>query len=563
MWIMQAMINNYYTIREIVREADGTLQGAEIIECYTQERSRLVLTTARGGTRTSMIISCESRVNFLYLRKGVHRARKNTFTVLPSAEGTIIAGVGLHGGDRQVTLELEDGNRIVIQLFGARSNVYLVDKDGIVRDAFLQAKESVGNPPEPAKQTPPLPQTFQSFGDALFSEESLAVKQALKNKLPLFGSTLHRDMGVRSGVDPDRRIETLADAERMRLWDSYIEIREELTAPSPRVYFEKDVPIEMGLIHLAQYYGKSERPFQSCSDAVRTFVNTGGRQRNIDRDKKEIETRLSNELKKAERALNALTAELAAEDRSRVYKETGVLLMANPNAETKGRDTIELPNSVDSKNTISVRVDPKKSAIQNAEQYFERARKARQSRKEAERRIVSVERRYRDLEGLASQLDSVGDPKELKLFFSRNQKILSSIGIRMSKDTKEELPFRVFRVTGGYEVWTGKSSANNDLLTMKYAKPADLWFHARGASGSHVVLKTGGSGDSVPKEAIQQAASIAAYYSKMKTSKYVPVAVTERKYVRKRKGDPPGTVVVSREKVMMVEPRLPPSENEG
>lgn len=133
----------------------------------------------------------------------------------------------------------------------------------------------------------------------------------------------------------------------------------------------------------------------------------------------------------------------------------------------------------------------------------------------------------------------------------------------MSKESKEELPFRVFRVAGDFEVWTGKSSANNDLLTMKYAKPNDLWFHARGASGSHVVLKTGGSKDTVPKEAILQAASIAAYYSKMKTSKLVPVAMTDRKYVRKRKGDPPGTVILSREKVIMVEPKLPVADADG
>jgi predicted ribosome quality control (RQC) complex YloA/Tae2 family protein len=127
----------------------------------------------------------------------------------------------------------------------------------------------------------------------------------------------------------------------------------------------------------------------------------------------------------------------------------------------------------------------------------------------------------------------------------------------MKKDSQEEIPFRLFTVAGDFEVWAGKNSANNDLLTMKYAKPHDLWFHARGAGGSHVVLRTAGSKAVVPKEAIVQAASIAAYYSRMRTSKLVPVTFTDRKYVRKRKGDPPGTVIVSREKVLMVEPKLP------
>jgi predicted ribosome quality control (RQC) complex YloA/Tae2 family protein len=117
-------------------------------------------------------------------------------------------------------------------------------------------------------------------------------------------------------------------------------------------------------------------------------------------------------------------------------------------------------------------------------------------------------------------------------------------------------PFRIFTVVGGFEVWVGKSSANNDLLTMKYAKPNDLWLHARSASGSHTILRAHGA--TLPsKEAIHQAASIAAYYSKMRNAGNVPVAYCERKYVRKPKGSHAGTVILEREKVIFVQPRLP------
>ena len=125
------------------------------------------------------------------------------------------------------------------------------------------------------------------------------------------------------------------------------------------------------------------------------------------------------------------------------------------------------------------------------------------------------------------------------------------------KSGKELPPFRIFSVVGGYEVWVGKSSANNDLLTMKYAKPNDLWFHVRGASGSHTVLKVPGGSEKPPKEAIRQAASIAVYYSKMRKAGRVPVAYCERKYVRKPKGMAAGAVILEREEVIFVEPKLP------
>jgi predicted ribosome quality control (RQC) complex YloA/Tae2 family protein len=106
-------------------------------------------------------------------------------------------------------------------------------------------------------------------------------------------------------------------------------------------------------------------------------------------------------------------------------------------------------------------------------------------------------------------------------------------------------------------VWAGKSSENNDLLTLRHAKPNDLWFHARGAGGSHVVLRVGTGSGEPGKRARHQAASIAAYYSKMRSAGTVPVAMTRRKFVRKPRGAPPGTVALEREEVLFVPPQLP------
>ena len=112
-------------------------------------------------------------------------------------------------------------------------------------------------------------------------------------------------------------------------------------------------------------------------------------------------------------------------------------------------------------------------------------------------------------------------------------------------------------MAGGFQVWAGKSGENNDLLSTRYTKHNDLWFHARAVGGSHVVLKMGTGKGEVSKHAMEQAAAIAAYYSKMKGGKLVPVSMCEGKYVRKPRGAPPGTVRIEREKTLFVEPRLP------
>jgi predicted ribosome quality control (RQC) complex YloA/Tae2 family protein len=106
-----------------------------------------------------------------------------------------------------------------------------------------------------------------------------------------------------------------------------------------------------------------------------------------------------------------------------------------------------------------------------------------------------------------------------------------------------------------YKIWIGKNAQHNDTLTLKYSFKEDLWLHAKDVPGSHVLVKYQ-SGKKFPKEVIERAAQLAAYNSKRKTDSLCPVAFTPKKHVRKRKGDPAGAVVVEREEVILVEPRL-------
>jgi predicted ribosome quality control (RQC) complex YloA/Tae2 family protein len=195
--------------------------------------------------------------------------------------------------------------------------------------------------------------------------------------------------------------------------------------------------------------------------------------------------------------------------------------------------------------------------VQNAQRYFDRAKRSRLSARETATRSGTLQLRLERAEELLARLEPVRTEQELSAFMLHNMQDLEDLGLGPRTRARAELPFRVFSVDGGFEVWAGKSSTNNDLLTLKHAKPNDLWFHARGASGSHVVLKVASAKGEPSKKAKQQAASIAAYYSKMKNASTVPVAMTEKKYVRKPKGGSPGTAVLEREKVLFVEPCLP------
>ncbi len=113
-----------------------------------------------------------------------------------------------------------------------------------------------------------------------------------------------------------------------------------------------------------------------------------------------------------------------------------------------------------------------------------------------------------------------------------------------------------YELPGGWIVLAGRTSADNDRLSMVLAKPNDWWFHVRGMPGSHVILRTGTKGDP-DRETLKRAAAIAAYHSKGRRGGLTPVTATRARYVSKPRGAAPGSVLVRKEQVLKVRPALP------
>ena len=113
-----------------------------------------------------------------------------------------------------------------------------------------------------------------------------------------------------------------------------------------------------------------------------------------------------------------------------------------------------------------------------------------------------------------------------------------------------------YELPGGYQVLAGKTDAENDFLSIKFAAPDDYWFHVRGMPGSHVILRLGEK-EEPAKDIIKQAAAVAAYHSKARSGGVVPVSCTRAKHVSKSRGDKPGTVHIRKEAVIKVRPAVP------
>jgi predicted ribosome quality control (RQC) complex YloA/Tae2 family protein len=108
----------------------------------------------------------------------------------------------------------------------------------------------------------------------------------------------------------------------------------------------------------------------------------------------------------------------------------------------------------------------------------------------------------------------------------------------------------------GYEVLVGRSARDNDELTFRVARPRDLWLHAAGHAGSHVVIRVRDAGEDVPRAVIERAAAYAAWHSKARNARgKVEVHVCRAADVRKPRGVPAGTVELRRYDAVRVYPR--------
>jgi predicted ribosome quality control (RQC) complex YloA/Tae2 family protein len=541
------MLTNYHTLGYVASTLHTALQGLRINQIFTQNANEMVLSF--GAEHPSLIFSCRPDLNIAYLHDRFARARSNSTDVLHDAHGNAVTGIAIHPADRIISLSLASKNRIALQFFGAQSNAVLINSTNIITDAFRKPRQVTGKvytdrPGHLVYDPVGLPATLRSAG-------TMQITQSLRNLYPSLGSTLTRELLYRSAIEPATMTAALPEESLTLLSQKFQELLNELGTPRPRVYLDTaEVPSCFSLIDLHHLNNPHVRQFDDLHAALRFYCSRRLAGGDLATTLSSLRTSLRHQQEKLQRLLKALEEDAREADRAHEYEHFGTLLMAHLPEIHKGDVSFTVDGS-------SIKLEPGLSPVQNSQRYFTKAKRSKAAAGEKEERLRSARERSALASHLLEKLELVYSREDVEMFFAQHRADLEIFGLSPGAGERTPFPFRVFKVDGGFEVWAGKGSENNDLLTLRHARPNDLWFHARGCSGSHVLLKLSSGKGEPGRKAKEQAAAIAAYYSKMKTSSLVPVAMTERKYVRKPKGAPPGTVLIERETVLLVEPALP------
>jgi len=219
---------------------------------------------------------------------------------------------------------------------------------------------------------------------------------------------------------------------------------------------------------------------------------------------------------------------------------------------TPGQSELRAQYEVDGPELV-IKLDPSLTPLENAQRYFDRYEKAKRARKGVPQLIRATEQELAYLAQLKTDLDLATNWPEI----GEVQEALQRNGYWRGQHTRQpgggkSGPLKVTSEPG-FVIWVGRNARQNDIVTFDKGGPADLWLHARGVPGAHVIIKSGAN--DVPDDVIRRAAEIAAYYSGARNEAHVPVDVTRRKYVRKIKGGKPGMVTYRNETTVEVTPR--------
>lgn len=256
---------------------------------------------------------------------------------------------------------------------------------------------------------------------------------------------------------------------------------------------------------------------------------------------------LERRLKAAEKKIDRLQSEIRNADASgQTIRARGDLLMAYASTVSRGVTRVTLPGF--DGHPVDIELDPKLSAIDNAKALYDEARKQQRAVTRLPTLIDDTEKQRARLAALL-QRARAGELSDVDL-----KEIAEKPVVRPQQPHGERLPYKRYRTTAGLEVRVGRNAKSNDELTLHHSSPRDIWLHARHVGGAHVVLRWNDAEANPPMKDIVEAAMLAAIHSGARTSQTVPVDYTRRKYIRKPRRSPPGTVIMERGKTVFVEP---------
>lgn len=447
---------------------------------------------------------------------------------------------------------------IIVEIMGKYSNFVLTDENRKIITALKMIDFSTSRLrqilPGMIYETPPAQEKSDIFS---ITENDLSVMLSEKDgTTPLSKFILNgflgisplvsREIAFRATGKIDSTVECVLTS---NLWKEILNFRELFLNNSFKptiIYDDTDKPIEFCFSEIKQY-GASVKTevFDSFGKMLDAYFEKRDLADKIKQRGQDIIKLLSNATSRLQKKIDIQSEELSECAEGEKFKLCGDILTANLYALQRGAKSVRLINYYsDNCEEIEIELDTKLSPAQNAQRYYKKYNKCKNAKRYLTEQISIAEGELAYLNTVSQALQSAeteADLAEIRLELSKSGYASRMHSLKNSK-VPQSKPLE-FITTNGYRILCGKNNTQNDLLTFKLASKGDLWFHAKGAPGSHVILFC--DGEEPPEKDYTEAATIAATYSALSESGQVSVDYTRIKNIKKPPASKPGYVTYS------------------
>ncbi|AZB42881.1 fibronectin/fibrinogen-binding protein [Bacillus sp. FJAT-42376] len=549
----------------MTKELQEKLESGRISKIYQPYKNELILQVRSGGANYKLLVSAHPSYARIHLTNESYENPSSPpmFCMLlrKHLEGSIIERIEQKDMERIIIFHVKGRNELgdvtykelIVEIMGRHSNMVLLDSETrVILDSIKHLPPAVNSYrtvlPGHEYIFPPAQEKISPFG---LTEEDVV------KKLDFFAGRLDKQIVQHfAGISPllAREItERAGMANRVTVPKAFIETLSSLQhgdwTPVMITGNDKDAFYLTDLTHL-----KGERKtFSSLSGLLdRYYFGKADRDR-VKQQGNDLERFLQNELKKNKSKIKKLHKSLLDAEDAEKYQLYGELLTANLYSIQRGDKQAEVINYYDeNESTVSIQLSPQKTPSENAQSYFIKYQKAKKSVNHIEEQLKLADEEIRYLDNLLQQIESAS-PRDLEEIREELQDggYMKKKALKKGKKAKTVLPvLEQYHSTDGIQILVGKNNKQNEYLTNRVAARDDVWLHTKDIPGSHVVIKS----RTPSEDTILEAANIAAYFSKARSSGSVPVDFTLVRHVKKPSGSKPGFVIYDHQQTVFVTP---------
>ena len=466
---------------------------------------------------------------------------------------------------------------LIAELMGKYSNIIFVDENDIIIDSIKHVNSFVSSVrevlpqreyfiPNTVNKLDPFNTTMDEFVGKI-KKMPMALSKALFSSFTGISSVISEEICYRAGLDSSVPTEGFGDSELCKLYSCFSKLMSDVKDGnfSPCIIYEDDIPKEFSAVSLQEYenYESKENAsgkiikiekYDSISTVISEYYAKKASVTRIRQKSSDLRRILSTLIERNVKKYDIQLKQLKDTEKMDKYKVYGELINTYGYSVEKGAKSFEADNYYTGEKIV-IPLDDTISPLENAKKYFDKYQKLKRTKEAVTYQASETKKELEHLESIKTSLDMAVFEEDLIQI--KEEMIESGYLRRKGREKgKSKIVSRPLHYisSDGFDMYVGKNNIQNEELTFKVANGSDYWFHAKKIPGSHVIVKT--NGKELPDRTYEEAAMLAAYYSKGREQDKVEVDYVIRKEVKKPAGSPLGFVVYYTNYSMVIKPDI-------